>query len=191
MAWAPSVVYNTTESQYYLFWASRLYSEDDTEHTGDASLDRIRYATTTDFTTFSAPADYIALDSENVPLIDQEFLYLGTPGHYARFLKDENPTYVYQETTQGGLFGQWTRNGEYVVETVYEGPAAFPDVSSDGTYYLFLDNYEEYVPFRTTDVGSGAWEQVTGSALPGGLKHGNVFLLTQAEYDAVKERYGS
>lgn len=191
MAWAPSVVYNATESKYYLFWASRLYSDDDPEHTGDASLDRIRYATTTDFTTFSAPADYVALDSENIPLIDQEFLYLGTPGHYARFLKDENPLYVYQETTEGGLFGQWTRNGEYIAETVYEGPAAFPDVSLDDTYYLLLDNYEEYVPFRTGDVGSGAWEQVTASALPGGLKHGNVFLLTQAEYDAVKKRYGS
>lgn len=197
MAWAPSVVYNATESQYYLFWASRLYAEDDTDHTGTASLDRIRYATTPDFSmgSFSKPADYVALDAENIPLIDQEFLYLGNEGHYARFLKDENVLHVYQETTTGGLFDEWTRTqpeGEYIRTSVYEGPAAFPDVNVEGRYYLLMDNYEEYVPFVTEDVLSGEWEELSfdGTGLPRGLKHGNVFLLTESEYQAVIERYG-
>ncbi|KAL4735950.1 glycosyl hydrolase [Aspergillus similis] len=197
MAWAPSVIYNTTESQYYLFWASRLYSEDDTNHTGTATLDRIRYATTPDFSTgsFSEPADYVALDAENIPLIDQEFLYLGDEGRYARFLKDENVLHVYQETTTGGLFGEWTRTqpeGGYIRTSVYEGPAAFPDVTVEGRYYLLMDNYEEYVPFVTEDVLSGEWEELgfNETGLPRGLKHGNVFLLTESEYQAVVARYG-
>ncbi|KAI9368521.1 putative arabinosidase [Aspergillus egyptiacus] len=194
MAWAPSVVYNSTSSTYYLFWASRLYSPTDDNHTGLATLDRIRYATTTDFKTFSPPSDYLALDEENIPLIDQEFLYLGTPGHYARFLKDENVLHVYQEITTGGLFGEWERVGGYIVEEVTEGPAAWPDVSVEqgtGRYYLMLDNYEEYVPFVTEDIGSGDWEEVVNKeGFPAGLKHGNVVPLTRREYEAVAARFG-
>ncbi|KAL3471165.1 glycosyl hydrolase [Aspergillus californicus] len=195
MAWAPSVIYNSTECQYYLFWASRLYSSDDTTHAGTATLDRIRYATTRDFKTFSAPADYVALDDENIPLIDQEFLFLGSEGdgHYARFLKDENVLHVYQEITTGGIFGEWTRVPEsgYIVETVTEGPAAFPDIATPGKYHLLLDDYTQYVPFQSEDIGSGVWTQETGGSVEGfpvGLKHGNVVLLTQGEYDAVVER---
>ncbi|KAL4905548.1 hypothetical protein BDW74DRAFT_177918 [Aspergillus multicolor] len=195
MAWAPSVVWNSTEEQYYLFWASRLYTSSDKNHTGLANLDRIRYATTPDFITFSEAADYVALDNENIPLIDQEFLFLGDEGHYARFLKDENVLHVYQETTTSGLFGEWTRTegqeGAYIRTSVYEGPAAFPDVRVDGRYYLLMDNYEEYVAFVSEDVLSGEWTQLgfNETGLPRGLKHGNVFLLTGSEYEAVLERY--
>ena len=42
MAWAPSAVWDAAEEQFYVFWASRLYAESDTEHVGEASLDRIR-----------------------------------------------------------------------------------------------------------------------------------------------------
>ncbi|KAL4785016.1 hypothetical protein BJX76DRAFT_356486 [Aspergillus varians] len=196
MAWAPSAIYNESTSQYTLFWASRLYSEADTNHTGPATLDRIRYTTSSDFSTFSTPADYVALDAENIPLIDQEFLPLGAPGHYVRFLKDENVLHVYQETTVDGLFGSWTRSsseGSYIVHSVFEGPAAFPDVRVPGRFYLLMDNYEEYVPFRTDDVLGGVWEEINGPAvrLPAGLKHGNVVLLTRREYEAVLGRYGS
>ncbi|RDW68890.1 glycoside hydrolase family 43 protein [Aspergillus mulundensis] len=195
MAWAPSVIYNATEEEYYLFWASRLYSPSDTNHTGPANLDRIRYATTPDFISFSEPADYVALDDENIPLIDQEFLYLGQEGHYARFLKDENVLHVYQETTTTGLFGDWTRTqdgGEYIRASVYEGPAAFPDVRADGRYYLLMDNYVEYVPFVSEDVEEGEWAELgfNATGLPRGLKHGNVFLLTGREYEAVLKRFG-
>ncbi|KAL4924827.1 glycoside hydrolase family 43 protein [Aspergillus undulatus] len=198
MAWAPSVVYNETESQYYLFWASRLYSESDTNHDATATLDRIRYATTTDFVTFSEPADYLALDNENVPLIDQEFLYLGSEGRYARFLKDENVLHVYQETTTDGIFGTWTRSPSagdsgYIATSVFEGPAAFADVNVEGRYYLLMDNYEEYVAFVTEDVGGGIWEELgrEASGLPAGLKHGNVVPVTEVEYEALLEAYGS
>ncbi|KAL4863068.1 hypothetical protein BDV12DRAFT_189940 [Aspergillus spectabilis] len=200
MAWAPSVVYNTTESQYYIFWASRLYSSDDPSHTGEANLDRIRYTTTTDFVTFSPPSDYLSLDAQNIPLIDQEFLPISPidPNHYVRFLKDENVLHVYQETSTTGIFGEWTRSPSpgdsgYIATSVFEGPAAFPDVNVEGRYYLLMDNYEQYVPFQTDDVLSGVWDQLDGDVvgLPGGLKHGNVILLTQKEYDAVVERFGS
>lgn len=190
MAWAPSAVWNDDEQQYYLFWASRLYDSTDSDHTATAGLDRIRYSTTRDFVTFSSPADYVALD--DIPLIDQEFLELGTPGAYARFIKDENVNQVYQETTTGGLFGEWTRIPGYIGDNpLSEGPASFPDIENPGVYHLLLDNYEEYVPFQTSDIDAGSWEKSSSSSYPTGLKHGSVLRLTQTEYDAITSKFGS
>ncbi|KAE8399056.1 hypothetical protein BDV37DRAFT_290513 [Aspergillus pseudonomiae] len=177
MAWAPSAVWNDDEQQYYLFWASRLYDPSDSDHTGTAGLDRIRYSTTKDFVTFSSPADYVALDG--IPLIDQEFLELGTPGAYA-------------QTTTGGLFGEWTRIPGYIGDNpLSEGPASFPDIENSELYHLFLDNYEEYVPFQTSDINAGSWEKSSTVSLPSGLKHGSVLLLTQSEYDTITSKYAT
>lgn len=188
MTWAPSAVWNEEEGQYYLFWASRHYEANDPDHTGAASLDRIRYTTTKDFTTFSPPEDYLA--PPNTPVIDQEFQYLGSSGHYARFIKNETVNQIYQETTTDGLFGNWERIPGYVrPESPTEGPASFADIRAPGTYHLFLDNYTEYVPFSTSDILSPDWQPSSRDGYPQGLKHGSVTPLTQAEYDAITEKY--
>lgn len=125
MVWAPSAVWDEETSQYYLFWASRQYSASDTEHTGAATtLDTIRYTTTKDFVTFGEPADYLSLP--DTAIIDQEFQYLGTPGAFARFYKDETNGKIVQEMTTDGLFGTWTRLDGYVTtDNQREGPACF------------------------------------------------------------------
>lgn len=188
MAWAPSVVWNDEEQQYYVFWSSRLYDPADTVHTGTSTSGFIRYTTTTDFMTFATPSSYTS--STSVDLIDQEFQYLGTPGRYARFLKDEIKDKVYQETTTDGLFGTWTRNEVWVVdEGPYEGAAAFADILNPDVYYLLLDNYKQYVPFTTSDILSNAWEPADASSFPTGVKHGSVFQVTQDEYDAIAAAY--
>lgn len=188
MVWAPSAVYNPDDSLYYVFWSARHYSTSDTAHSGTATLDRIRYATTSDFVTFSAPQDYLAL--ADTPLIDQEFQYLGTPGHYARFLKNETVNQVYQETTTGGLFGTWDRIPGYVSSlSPAEGPASYADNVTPGLYHLFLDDYTQYRPFEASDILSGVWTESSTSGFPSGLKHGSVTPLTQEEYDAVSARY--
>ncbi|KAI0547817.1 glycoside hydrolase family 43 protein [Xylaria curta] len=187
MAWAPSAVWDDATSQYYVFWSSRQYSSSDTAHTGTASLDRIRYATTRDFTTFSAPQDYVALS--DTPLIDQEFLRTGT-NSFTRFLKNETVNQVYQENTTGGLFGTWTRVPGYLrPESPLEGPAAFADNATPGLYHVWLDNYTQYVPYQTADLQNPSWSASSTSGFPAGLKHGSVTPLTQQEYDAVAAAY--
>ncbi|EGY14345.1 endo-1,4-beta-xylanase [Verticillium dahliae VdLs.17] len=188
MAWAPSAVWDDETQQYFVFWASRHYAAADAEHAGPANLDRIRYATTRDFVSFSRPRDYHALP--DTPLIDQEFQHLGAPGAYARFLKNETVNQVYQETTTDGLFGTWTRVPGYVrPESPLEGPASYADNLIAGRYHLFLDNYTEYVPFVTSNVATGVWAPASREGFPRGLKHGSVTPLTQKEYDAVAARY--
>jgi hypothetical protein len=51
--WAPEVYYDEGLGQYVVFWASKLYSTSDPNHTGN-TYNRMMYATTTDFRTFSA-----------------------------------------------------------------------------------------------------------------------------------------
>lgn len=189
MAWAPSAVYDDANSQWFVFWASRLYAADDAAHTGPASNDRIRYATTKDFVTFSAPLDYLAL--EDTPIIDQEFQNLGQPDHWARYIKNETVNQMWVETTTTGIFGEWTRVPGYVRgETPREGAASFADNLVPGKYYLLLDDYTQYLPYQSTDVTRpGFWEPTGWTEFPTGLKHGSVTPLTQAEYDGVAGRY--
>ena len=188
MVWAPSAVWDDATSQYYVFWASRHYAASDTAHTGAANLDRIRYATTKDFATFSSPKDYLA--PSGTPVIDQEFQYLGTKGAFARFIKNETVNQVYQETTTGGLFGSWTRKSGYVrTESPREGPASFADNATPGLYHLLLDDYTQYVPFQTSNIQSPSWQQSSTSGFPTGLKHGSVTPLTQKEYNAIAAKY--
>ena len=190
MAWAPSAVWNEEEGQYYLFWASRLFPEDDPDHTGESSLERIRYSTTPDFVTFSEPQDYAA--PEATALIDQEFQYLGTPGSYIRYVKNAQTGQIIQTQSSDGLFGTWTDAPGYLDITSqiqYEGAASFADIRTPGRYHLLLDNYDEYVPFTTDDIFAGAWEPADAPAFPSNLKHVCVTPVTQVEYDAIAARY--
>lgn len=123
-------------------------------------------------------------------MIDQEFQYLGTSSHYARFIKNETVNQVYQEMTTGGLFGSWTRVPGYVVSgSPWEGPASFADNAAAGRYYLLLDNYSQYVPFQTSNINSPSWSAAGTSGFPSGLKHGCVTPVTQTEYNALLARY--
>jgi hypothetical protein len=189
MVWAPSAVWDETSSRFHVFWSSRFYNMKDASHTQPATLDRIRYSSTNDFSTFTPAKDYIKSD---IPLIDQEFQYLGKPGHYARFLKNEKENKVYQEMTTEGLFGSWKRIPGYVVnEAPREGPASFADNSKPGLYHLLLDDYKKYVPFQTSNIASPKWDRSNYPRFPSVLKHGSVTPLTREEYDAVASRYPS
>ena len=188
MAWAPSAVWDDATKQYYVFWASRHYAASDTQHKGEATLNKIRFATTKDFVKFSAPKDYHSVSGTG--LIDQEFQYLGKPGHFVRFLKNETLNQVYQETTTTGLFGTWTRVPGYVrPESPLEGPGSFADLNTPGLYHLLLDDYTQYVPFQTSNILSPKWEKSDFPNFPKGLKHGSVTPLTKKEYDAVAAKY--
>ncbi|KAK7750317.1 hypothetical protein SLS62_007725 [Diatrype stigma] len=200
MVWAPSAVWDSARGTYDVFWSSRHYASSDESHAGAAAtLDRIRHATTADFASFGAPEDYLA--PADTPVIDQEFQYLGSPGRWARFVKNETALRVYQETTDAGLFGgaeTWTRGGGdeddgYVTEgSPREGPAAFADNVVPGLYHLLLDDYTEYVAFETSDIDdASSWRASSSSSsgFPRGLKHGSVTPLTQEEYDAVAAAY--
>lgn len=99
MAWAPSAIWNERERNFDVFWASRLYSPEDEEHTGNSTLNMIRTARTTDFRSFTSPRTYInPAEHDRIPLIDQEFQKI--PGGWVRFLKDESRVSIYDARVQ-------------------------------------------------------------------------------------------
>ncbi|KAJ8083007.1 hypothetical protein PM082_008868 [Marasmius tenuissimus] len=188
MVWAPEAIWDSSRGAYLVHWASRLFDESDTEHTGTATNDQIMYAHTNDFRTFTAAETYIA---EDFPVIDLTILPLGG-NSYARFTKDENVLRIYQEMSTDGLFGSWSRVGEFITNTVTEGPLVFEDNQEPGLVHLFMDAYTTaggYIPYQTTDINSGSWTAGSVSSLPALLKHGVVKPVNQEQYDAIQAKW--
>ncbi|KIY71098.1 glycoside hydrolase family 43 protein [Cylindrobasidium torrendii FP15055 ss-10] len=193
MVWAPEAVWDHDANAFLVVWSSRTYAESDTQHTGTASLDQLWYAHTTDFSTFTDAQIYLSLD---IPIIDLTFLPYDTVGNsYARFIKNENNLEVWEERSDNGLFGTWTRVGstEYIDDVVSEGPLVFWDNQVEDRAYLFLDQYttaQGYVPFVSDDVDTAAWTSASTSNFPKLVKHGVVKPLTQAQYDTIQTTWG-
>jgi hypothetical protein len=193
MVWAPSAIFDTQKGQYLVHWASRFYPTSDPKHTGPSSANRIRYAYTSDFKTFSTPKDYINKSPTNI--IDLEFLPLGNNA-YARFLKDEDKKAVFTEVSTNGLFGTWTRPGgsNAFINTANsaEGPAPYWDNKVEGKAHLLLDFYggDGYRPYESVDVKGGKWSASERSAWPKGLRHGSVLPVTKQQADGLRAKWG-
>ncbi|MFD5316852.1 family 43 glycosylhydrolase [Streptomyces sp. NPDC127098] len=194
--WAPEAYWDPEREAYVVFWASKLYAEDDPDHTGDTH-NRMMYATTRDFTTFSEPAvwhdpGYSVIDST---VIEED-------GVFHRFTKDErdpssaNPCakFVTQESSTDLLDPAW----DFVADCLGsgalargEGPTVFRS-NTEEKWYLFIDEFggRGYVPFETTDLASGRWTESADYRLPASPRHGTVLPVTQAEYDRLAERWG-
>jgi hypothetical protein len=81
--WAPEAYYDESLGRYVVFWASTLYAADDPGHTG-SSYNRMMYATTTDFRTFSTAQVWV---DKGYSTIDSTLIKHN--GTYYRFTKDE------------------------------------------------------------------------------------------------------
>lgn len=188
--WAPEAYYDAQRGAYVVFWASKLYAADDPDHTG-TTHQRMMYATTEDFVTFSEPQvwhdpGYSVIDST---LIQED-------GVYHRFTKDERGQgespcgkFITQETATDVLDTSYDLVADCIGSGAIsqgEGPLIFRSNTED-RWYLFIDEFggRGYVPFETTDLASGNWTVSSGYDLPASPRHGTVVPLTQAEYDRV------
>ncbi len=207
--WAPEAIYDEKTGEYIVFWASSIH---DKETYGSYPNGRpngqynvMYYATTRDFHEFSEPKVMI---DESFPTIDTSFVQDGDTLY--RFTKSEVNYKVYYEkalnffddldgikengfqfepiagTKSGnrGLIGHGGNN---------EGQTVFKDLKEE-KWYLFLDSWPYHVRW-TTDLEDG--QQLVDNvlpeseyALPPGPRHGTVIPITNAEYDALQEKYG-
>jgi hypothetical protein len=193
--WAPEAYYDPTIGAYVVFWASKLYAENDPNHTGN-TYNKMLYATTRDFHTFSEPKvwvdpGYSVIDST---MIDHN-------GTYYRFTKDERNN---SSTSPCSKFIIEEKSAE-VRATGYtfvkdcigaggvsagEGPLVFKSNTED-RWYLFVDEYggQGYVPFTSTDLNSGVWTKASSYSLPKRPRHGTILPVTQEEYDRLLTTY--
>jgi large repetitive protein len=191
--WAPEAFYDSKLGEYVVFWASKLY--DNAGHTGD-TYNRMMYATTRDFYTFSEPKVWI---DRGYSVIDSTMIQ--HDGTYYRLSKDErnntsstpNSKFIFEEKSDSILNPSWTAVAEGIGKgamSAAEGPLVFKSNTED-KWYAFLDEFggRGYIPFETTDLDSGNWTPVTGYDLPARPRHGTVLPVTQAEYDRLLRAY--
>ena len=161
--WAPEAYYDTTLGAYVVFWASKLYAEDDPDHTGD-NYNRMMYATTQDFVTFTDP---VVWNDPGYSVIDSTVIE--NDGTYYRFTKDErNNTsstpcskFIVEEKSTSLTSLSYDLVAECLGSGTLsrgEGPLVFKS-NTEEKWYLFIDEYggRGYVPFETTDLDSGVW----------------------------------
>lgn len=163
--WAPEAYWDDAIGRYVVFWASNLYPGTDSSTRTATTYNRMMYATTDDFVTFSEPQVWSDVKrGTGLGLIDSTVAEDG--GIYYRFTKDEASMTIREEkstnllsTITGSLPGasgaadQWTLvkdkvgtglpNGEPgKTFTSGEGPSIFPANPGDVNgldWYLFID----------------------------------------------------
>ncbi len=187
--WAPEVFYDDTTGEYVVFWASKLYDND--EHSG-STYNRMMYSTTRDFYTFTEPKvymDYGYSVIDTTMIKHDEKIY--------RFSKDErnntssspNGKFIFQEVGNSVL----DPNFELIKEGIGkgsigagEGPTIFKS-NTEEKWYMFIDEFggRGYVPFETTDLQSGEWKMSDNYDLPARPRHGTVIPVTKAEHEAL------
>lgn len=169
------------------------------------------YAYTNDFKVFTTAKPYIALSG--TPIIDLDILPLGGSS-YARFIKNETALRVWEERSDTGLHGTWTKAGSgYLTNYVSEGPLSFLDNQVAGLVHVFVDQYgsdsgsavcwlfrfndrtktlnfsQGYIPLQTSNINSGSFTASSTSAFPKLVKHGVVKPVTQSQYDAINAKW--
>ncbi|MEU6378811.1 family 43 glycosylhydrolase [Streptomyces sp. NPDC046909] len=191
--WAPEAYYDSGLGEYVVFWASKLY--DNEAHSGD-TYNRMMYSTTRDFYTFSEPKVWI---DRGYSVIDSTMIQ--HDGTYYRLSKDErnntsstpNSKFIFEEKSDSILNPSWTAVAEGIGKgamSAAEGPLVFKS-NTEEKWYAFLDEFggRGYLPFETTDLGSGVWTPSTSYDLPARPRHGTVLPVTQAEYDRLLRAY--
>lgn len=193
--WAPEAYWDDSLGEYVVFWASKLYADDDPDHTG-STYNKMLYATTKDFRTFSEPKVW---DDPGYSVIDSTVIK--NKGFYYRYTKDErdpsSSSPCSKFITGEKSTSLTSTKYDFVSDCIGsgsidrgEGPTVFKS-NTENKWYLFIDEYGSrgYVPFETTDLDSGKWTMSTNYQLPASPRHGTVMPVTQAEYDRLLSAY--
>jgi hypothetical protein len=184
--WAPEAIYDERTGEYIVYWASMVTLEGDT-----SAKQRIYYAKTRDFYTFTKPQIY--LEKEN-HVIDTTMTFYN--GMYYRYSKDEKTKHIVIESSNQLLNSTWTTIDSVLLSGLYgvEGPLIYKlndDDASQNTWCLMVDQYASgkgYLPLITNDLSSGEFAKVSDYNLGDNLKrHGCVFRLTSEEYERLQK----
>lgn len=212
--WAPEAFWDDERGEYVVYWASALYPAvpgptaaaldrpDPAPRRIADSYQRMLLATTTDFTTFTAPQVWI--DDRRGPgrgMIDSTVVRDGT-GTYYRFTKDEASMLPRLERSADLRSTSWELVAERLGEgqpnpwggvfTAGEGPTALRSGTGEH-WYLFVDQPgyhggQGYMAFAG-DLTTGTFTAVD-ARLPRRARHGTVLAVTAEERDRLLAAYG-
>jgi GH43 family beta-xylosidase len=201
--WAPEAYWDDSLGSYVVFWASKLYADNDPSHTASSPPNTMMYATTRDFRTFSEAKVW---QDTGTSRIDSTVIKEGDT--YYRYTKDEGQAYgcldVFEETSASltaltDKNGGWSMGAKCIGKSAgtgnVEGPTVFKanegDVNGSG-YYLFVDEFggRKYLPLFSPTLKDAKWTAVTDATLPPTTpRHGTVLPVTATEYAAIMKKY--
>lgn len=168
--WAPEIYWDAGKASWLVIWSSVVEGRNDTN--------RIYYAFTKDFRTFSKPEIFF---DPGYQVIDATILQ--TKGKYWLIFKDERPEPLHKEIkiAQGpSLQGPWAGISEGLTESWSEGPSVL-DLGE--RYVIYYDHYRE--PRRYEAIGSKdlkEWMPINElMSFPANCKHGSFLRITPEE----------
>ena len=183
--WAPETYWDAPRKQWLLIWSSSMQDS----KTGN----RIWFALTPDFQTFSTPAIFfdpgtVAIDAT---IFHQQTGH-GRTGPWRLIFKDQTlDPLTYQERVATGptLEGPWTHISGPINESWSEGPSA---IQLGRRFIVFYDHYRaphaRYEAVATTDWKH--WQDITAeTSLPANCKHGSFLRITDAEATRLLQRH--
>lgn len=134
-AWAPEAYYDADIGAYLVIFAARFWPVEDTDRQGPQPPNKLMYVTTQDFKTFSEEKEFFY---PGYPVIDATLLPAPEEGPrvWYRWIKDERDFLIYQERSETGILGEYSRVGgapdeeriEFAAQyNNNEGPLIFKD----------------------------------------------------------------
>lgn len=195
--WAPECYYDDITGEYIVFWASKVKAD-------GYSKQRLYYAKTRDFYSFTEPEVFIDYDESS---IDTTIMYDEETEMYYRYTKNEGgatnelnaKTKTVFAEKSATLLGEWTHIPSDTLNKNQgvEGPAIFKfnqDDSANGDYCLLVDNYGAggYYPLVTDDIASAVYNRPSaGYKMPSRARHGTPIPVTTEEYHRLLAAWGS
>ena len=170
--WAPEAHYDEKIGAYVVYWASKIYADNDPNHTG-GTHNKMMYSTTRDFRTFTEAKVW---NDPGNSVIDSTVIKEGDT--YYRFTKDEGQVSgcldIMQEKS-GDLLAvdvpatnprNWTLMANCIGRKAgtggVEGPTIFKS-NTEEKYYLFVDEFGGRGYIRSK---APVWKTRTGSCPP-------------------------
>ncbi|MCF6411538.1 immunoglobulin-like domain-containing protein [Pseudalkalibacillus salsuginis] len=195
--WAPEVFYDDSTGEYIVYWSSFVYDSVADRYGDGKSHNRIMYAKTRDFHTFTEPKTLLDLGHDildTVAIEHNDKIYRITKGTYyseKEWAGEEIREHVFQEVGDS-FFGDFELVKEGIGMDVLdhgEGAEIFKSNTEEDKFYLLIDEYgggRGYTLFETTDIDSADWKLSEDINLPDRPRHGDVMSITQEEYERLQ-----
>lgn len=194
--WAPEATYDSVTGEYIVYWASKTKAD-------QYAKQRVYYAKTRDFYTFTEPQVYIEKNESSI-----DTTIIENNGTYYRYTKNEggktnevgaSTKTIFLEKSNNVLGTYTSVPSETLNENQYvEGPTIFKlnqDDASEDTWCLLVDDFGGigYYPLVTGDLDSGKFSVPEKGTyrMPSRARHGTPIRITSSEYENLAAVYGT
>jgi hypothetical protein len=187
--WAPEITYDSKKKQYMIYWATTIPGKyPETDSSGDGNYNhRMYYVFTKDFKTFTSPE---VLYDKGFTVIDATIR--SRNGQHVMFLKDETKL----PRAEKNIKVATSKN----IHTGYSAPSApitgnywaeGPTVLLKGKEWIvYFDKYRDHRYGAVSSTDLKTWTDISGKIqMPGGIRHGTVFIITSKEFDDWFKNY--